>query len=88
MTDVSVTDVNRHFSDYLNRAAYGGESFVLIRGGKPVAELRPFARPKTVSDLPGIFASMPGLSDAEMKNFASDIKKARKNKMEKSPWDA
>ena len=36
----SVTDVSRHFSDYLNRVAYSGDRFILVRGGKPLVELK------------------------------------------------
>lgn len=38
---LSVTEAARHFAEYINRVAYRGESFVLVRGNKPVAELRP-----------------------------------------------
>lgn len=42
----NVTDLRRHFSEYLNRTAYSGESFVIVRGGKAIAELKPLARSK------------------------------------------
>ncbi len=38
---LTVTEVVRHFAEYLNRVAYRRESFVLVRGKKPIAELRP-----------------------------------------------
>jgi antitoxin (DNA-binding transcriptional repressor) of toxin-antitoxin stability system len=37
----SVTEVARHFADYINRVVYRGERFVLMRGNRPVAELGP-----------------------------------------------
>ena len=37
----SVTEIARHFADYVNRVAYRREHFVLLRGNKPVAELGP-----------------------------------------------
>ena len=43
MRTLSVTDVVQNFSDYVNRVAYRGEAFLLVRGGKPLAELRPTA---------------------------------------------
>ena len=36
---VIVSEAVRNFADYINRVAYRGESFTLIRGNKPVAEL-------------------------------------------------
>ena len=40
-TTLSVTEMVRGFSDYVNRVAYRGERFILVKGRKPVAELRP-----------------------------------------------
>lgn len=34
---LSVTEVARHFAEYIDRVSYRGESFVLARGNKPVA---------------------------------------------------
>ena len=31
----TVTEVARHFAEYINRVSYRGESFVLVRGNKP-----------------------------------------------------
>lgn len=36
-----VSEAVRNFADYINRVAYRGESFTLVRGNKPVAELAP-----------------------------------------------
>jgi antitoxin (DNA-binding transcriptional repressor) of toxin-antitoxin stability system len=38
---LSLTEVVRGFSEYVNRVAYRGERFILLRGRKPIAELRP-----------------------------------------------
>ena len=38
---LSVTEAPRHFAEYINRVVYRGESFVLVRGNTPIAELRP-----------------------------------------------
>jgi antitoxin (DNA-binding transcriptional repressor) of toxin-antitoxin stability system len=72
---LSVTEVVRNFADYINRVAYRGESFVLLRGSKPVAELRPLPAGTRLGDLPGIVASLPRLDDAQA--FASDLDAAR-----------
>src|SRR5438093_1438367 len=38
---ITATELARNLADYLNRVSYRGESFVVQRGGRPVAELRP-----------------------------------------------
>ncbi|PKQ15126.1 MAG: hypothetical protein CVT67_11070 [Actinobacteria bacterium HGW-Actinobacteria-7] len=72
---LSVTEAVRHFTDYVNRVSYRRESFVLIRGGKPVAELRPLPVGRRLGDLPGLLSSAPHIDDVEA--FAKDLDAAR-----------
>jgi antitoxin (DNA-binding transcriptional repressor) of toxin-antitoxin stability system len=73
MSDVTVTQVARHFADYVNRVAYRRESFTLVRGNKPLAELRPLPVGKRLSELPALFASLPHLTPEEAADFADDL---------------
>ena len=77
MSDVSVTHVARHFADYLNRVAYRRESFTLVRGNKPLAELRPLPVGSRLSELPAMLASLPHLSAGEASDFADDLAAAQ-----------
>lgn len=84
-----VTEVSRNFSDYLNRVAYKGERFLLMRGKKPVAELNPVPSGRKAGDLPGILRSLPKLAAKEAKAFAKDLKQAKKavaSEELKDPW--
>lgn len=74
---LSVTEMARHFAEYINRVAYRGESFVLVRGNKPIAELRPLPTGKRLAELPGLLASLPHLSSTEAAQFADDLTAAR-----------
>jgi hypothetical protein len=74
---LTVTEVVRHFADYVNRVVYRRESFVLVRGNKPVAELRPLPVGKRLSDLPGLLDSLPRLTPTEADAFAADLQDAR-----------
>jgi prevent-host-death family protein len=40
-TAVNVSEAKRHFSDLLGRVAYGGESILITRRGRPMARLVP-----------------------------------------------
>ena len=73
----SVTEVARHFAEYINRVVYRGERFVLMRGNKPVAELGPLPMGKRLAELPGMLDSLPKLSEAEAEAFADDLVEAR-----------
>jgi antitoxin (DNA-binding transcriptional repressor) of toxin-antitoxin stability system len=74
---LSVTEIARHFAEYINRVAYRGECFVLVRGNKPIAELRPLPVGKRLAELPTLLASLPHLSSTEAAQFAADLTAAR-----------
>lgn len=40
---ITVTEASRNFSDCINRARYQGTSFILLKGGRPVARIEPTA---------------------------------------------
>jgi antitoxin (DNA-binding transcriptional repressor) of toxin-antitoxin stability system len=65
---LSVTEAARHFVAYINRVVYRGESFILVRGHKPIAELRP---------LPALLASLPHRSATDAAQLADDLTPAR-----------
>jgi len=77
MSDVTVTQVARNFAEYVNRVAYRRESFTLLRGKKPLAELRPLPTGARLSELPGLLASLPRLTEAEAHDLAADLDAAR-----------
>jgi len=77
MSDVTVTEIARHFADYVNRVAYRRESFTLVRGKKPLAELRPLPAGRRLSELPAVFAALARLSPAEAADFADDLSSAQ-----------
>jgi antitoxin (DNA-binding transcriptional repressor) of toxin-antitoxin stability system len=88
---VTITDVLRNFSDYINRVAYRGERFVLLRGGKPVAELTPIPAGTRLGDLGAVLASVPRLSEAEADAFAKDLERARTEitaAPPRDPWES
>jgi antitoxin (DNA-binding transcriptional repressor) of toxin-antitoxin stability system len=73
----SVTDIARHFSDVINRVAFRGERFVLVRGRRAVAELRPVHPGVRIADLPAVFAALPRLTPADAAAFSTDLDRAR-----------
>ncbi len=85
----SVTEVARNFSDYINRVAFRGERFILMRGSKPVAELRPVPAGKRLGELLELLASLPRLSPEDASALAEDFEVARTELDEQplqDPW--
>lgn len=70
---LSVTEMVRGFSDYVNRVAYRRERFILLKGRKPVAELRPLPAGCLLGELEDLLRSLPGLSADEAADFATDM---------------
>jgi antitoxin (DNA-binding transcriptional repressor) of toxin-antitoxin stability system len=87
----SVTEVARNFADYVNRVAYGGERFVLMRGGRPMAELGPVPTGRSLRELPELLASLPHLSEEEATGFEKDLFAARAELVQlpvRDPWES
>lgn len=74
---LTVTEAVRHFSEYVSRVAYRHETFVLSKGNKPVAELRPLPSGRRLGDLPSILRSVPRLSSDDVISFGDDVDTAR-----------
>jgi len=86
---VTVTDLVRHFSDYIGRVAHRHESFLLRKGRKTVAELRPVPAGVRLGDLRELLAAIPRLTADEAKEFAEDLADARARidaKGMRDPW--
>ena len=89
MTEVNITTISRNFSDYINRVAYKGEQFTILRGNKPVAQITPVPAGKTLGDLLQIFSSSTILSAAEAAEFEKDLIEIRNQGNEsllEDPW--
>lgn len=74
---VTVTEAVRNFSEYINRVAYRHEAFILRKGKKPVAELRPLPHGRRLGDLPAILRAVPPLSGTDAAAFGKDVDAAR-----------
>jgi antitoxin (DNA-binding transcriptional repressor) of toxin-antitoxin stability system len=72
----SVTEVARNFAEYVNRVAFRGERFVLMRGKKPVAELGPVVAGRRLRELPELLASLPRLSAEDADLLAKELGRA------------
>jgi antitoxin (DNA-binding transcriptional repressor) of toxin-antitoxin stability system len=78
-TRLTVTEVVRNFSEILGRVRFKGERFILLRGGKPVAELGPTDAAATVrlGELSAILAALPHLESDDAERFAHDLESGR-----------
>lgn len=87
--NVTVTEMARNFSDYLNRVSYAGESFLLVRGKKVLAELHPAPKGRRLGDLPELLKSLPRVEPKDARDFARDVAAARtglNRKAARDPW--
>jgi antitoxin (DNA-binding transcriptional repressor) of toxin-antitoxin stability system len=87
----SVTEVARNFADYVNRVAFRGERFVLMRGRRAVAELRPVPAGGRLGALGGMLASLPRLGADDAAAFDDDLAAARAELgaiPDRDPWES
>jgi prevent-host-death family protein len=86
---LSVTDVARNFSEYINRVAYRGDRFVLLKSGREVAELKPVPKGRRLSELAALLKTSARLTPDEAESFGKDLDAIRNeaNSLEVgSPW--
>jgi antitoxin (DNA-binding transcriptional repressor) of toxin-antitoxin stability system len=86
-TSLSVTEMVRGFSDYVSRVAYRGERFILLKGRRPMAELRPIPSGRLLGELETVLRSLPALTPAEAESYAADIEEARARLPQGEPRD-
>ena len=91
MNTVTVKEFSQEISDFINRVAYHGESFTLLSGKTPLAEIRPVPMGRKLGDLPKILKALPKLPASEMNDFEKDLAEIRKqgNKEQlANPWES
>jgi prevent-host-death family protein len=78
---INATEAARTFSEIINSVRYKGESYTIIRGGKPAAAIVPIKEAthgRTLKELQTIINNLPKLGkDAE--SFLNDVEKGLKS---------
>lgn len=74
---ITVTEAARNFADCVNRAHYQEVTFILLKGGSPVARIVP-DREKvcTGSDLAAVLSTLQ-LSENEARAWTRDLRRGR-----------
>jgi hypothetical protein len=72
---ISATRAVRDFSEVLNTIKFKGFHYVIERGGKPIASMKPFDEDKdfkTLGELKSLLKKLPRLEE-ELDTFAADL---------------
>ena len=85
MKHISATEASRSFSRVLDEAEHGGESFIIERNGRAVAELRPAPRRSTVADLVEFLRDVP-LPDPDFRGDMLEIIDRSSHDVARDPW--
>lgn len=78
---ITATRAVRDFSEILNTIKFKGVHYVIERGGKPVASMKPIDEKidlKTLGELKALLKNLPRL-DEELDAFAADLEDIRKD---------
>jgi antitoxin (DNA-binding transcriptional repressor) of toxin-antitoxin stability system len=84
MRRITATEASRSFSRVLDQAEHGGESFIIERNGRAVAELRPAPKHSTVGDLLA-FLRVP-LPDRDFRADMIEIIEQSARDVARDPW--
>ena len=86
--EISVTEASRNFSDCVSRARYQGTSFILIKGGIPVARIVPEAQKPTrgreLADALREALTDVHVGEKEATSWLHDLEQARGSQI--NPW--
>ena len=78
---ISVTEASRNFADCVNRARYQGTSFILLKGGAPLARIEPAGqKPRRGSELgAALHKAVEGfhVGEEEATSWLHDLEQAR-----------
>ena len=83
---ITITDAARNLSEVINRTAYRGERFILVKGKKPVAQIVPVLSGRKLGELAEMIDSMPRLGEKDLDSFGKHIKKILKTERLRDPW--
>lgn len=89
---VTATEAVRDFSGLLNLIRFKGETYIIKRGGKPVACLGPIKEARatrTLKELESVLRELPRLGD-ELDSFEKDLKETwavQPSLPEGNPWE-
>lgn len=84
---VSATDGAKRFARIVDRVRESAATYVVTRGGVPVAEIGPVkARRFTAGNFADLVASLPATDDAFAGAVRDGLAKVNRPKVPKSPW--
>lgn len=78
---ISATRAVRDFSEVLNTIKFKGIHYIIERGGKPVASMKPIDEKtdlKTLGELKALLKKLPRLNE-ELNDFSEDLEDIRKD---------
>ena len=78
---ISATRAVRDFSEVLNTIKFKGAHYIIERGGKPVASMKPIDEKtdlKTLGELKALLKKLPRLNE-ELNAFSEDLEDIRKD---------
>jgi len=72
---INATETARSFSDIINSVKYKGESYTIVRGGKPAAVIVPVREAihgRVLTELPTVIKNLPKLGK-DINNFLKNV---------------
>lgn len=86
---ITLTEMHRSLADIMNQVDYRRKSFIIKRGNKEIAELRPVTKGIAGAELLEFWKNGPHLSPEDAEAFAEDYyaMKASERVEDYDPWE-
>ncbi len=84
---VTATYAAKNLGSLIDRVREEGETYVVERGGTPVAEIRPAARPFTGKDLLALFESGPRADEEYLRAIEEGIALMNREEVPANRWE-
>jgi prevent-host-death family protein len=83
MADISATEASKRFADMLDAVEHRGETFTVLRRGRPIATVAP-ARHRTLAELREFLRAHP--ADEAWADDLAELRRFAGNAPLKDPW--
>jgi prevent-host-death family protein len=83
MSEISATDASKRFADMLDAVEHRGETFTVVRRGRPIATIAP-ARRTSIADLSTFLREHP--ADAAWEKDLADLRRFVGHAPASDPW--
>ena len=83
---IAATDAAKNFGHLVSRVREEGATYLIERGGKPVARISPAGVTSTMAALKALAAARPPVDDAYLRAVERAVRRHNTPRVRRNPW--